>query len=163
MKYDIIIAIDPDVEWSGVATLQPDIRDLETTNLSFPLLLDYLQDVRINAKENKKTILVVVEAGHLIKSNWHLTKYDSKQSAASKGSDAGRNNETGRKIVEMCKHYGLKVTEQVPLRKYWKGPNGKISHEELKRFSTLKKKRTNQEERDAALIAWVHANLPIRV
>jgi len=30
-------------------------------------------------------------------------------------------------------------------------------------FTNLEKKKTNQEERDAALIAWGYANLPIKM
>ena len=40
MKHDNIIAIDPDKEKSGVAFLKRSTRQLELTNLAFPLLLD---------------------------------------------------------------------------------------------------------------------------
>jgi hypothetical protein len=42
----------------------------------------------------------------------------------------------------------------------WNGKDGKITHEELAAFTGLKG-RTNQEERDAALIAWNYAGFPL--
>jgi hypothetical protein len=65
-------------------------------------------------------------------------------------------------IVEMCKHYGIEAVEQRPLQKHWRGKDGKITHEELASFTGIMGK-TNQEGRDAALLAWVCAGLPIRL
>ena len=178
-KYDIIIAIDPDVEKSGVAFLEVATRKLDVSSLTFPQLLDYLQWAKSKTvysettfmaegmtkpvakiQEGKKTI-IVVEAGWLNRSNWHLKSSDTKRIASAKGNSTGRNHETGRKIVEMAKHYGFEVHEQIPLRKCWKGKDGKITHEELASFTGLMGK-TNQDARDAALLAWTFANLPIR-
>lgn len=162
MKYDNIIAIDPDVEKSGVAHLKPSTRKLEVSNLTFPLLLDYLQRTKeIKDKENE-SLIVVVEAGWIAQANWHLKRGDNVRVASAKGNSAGRNHETGRKIVEMCKHYGIEVLEHFPLRKCWKGKDGKITHEELASFTGIMGK-TNQDARDAALLAWSFANLPIRL
>lgn len=162
MKYDNIIAIDPDVEKSGVAYLKPSTRQLEVSSLTFPLLLDYLQRVKEIRDKNKETLIVVVEAGWITQANWHLKRGDNARVASAKGNSTGRNHETGRKIVEMCKHYGIEVLEHFPLRKCWKGKDGKITHEELASFTGLMG-RTNQDARDAALLAWSFANLPIRL
>lgn len=162
MKYDNIIAIDPDVEQSGVAYLKPSTRQLEVSNLAFPLLLDYLQRAKEIRDKNKESLIVVVEAGWITQANWHLKRGDNARVASAKGNSAGRNHETGRKIVEMCKHYGIEVLEHFPLRKCWKGKDGKITHEELASFTGLMG-RTNQDARDAALLAWSFANLPIRL
>lgn len=162
MKYDNIIAIDPDVEKSGVAYLKPSTRQLEVSTLEFPLLLDYLQRAKSVHEKSKETLIVVVEAGWLTQSNWHLHRGDNLKTASAKGNSAGRNHETGRKIVEMCKHYGIEVLEHFPLRKCWKGKDGKITQEELSSFTGLTG-RTNQDARDAALLAWSFANLPIRI
>lgn len=162
MKYDNIIAIDPDVTKSGVAYLKTSTRQLEVSNLTFPQVLDYLQHAKNVREEAKETLLVVVEAGWRIKSNWHLHRGDNVRTASAKGNSAGRNHETGRKIVEMCNHYGIEVLEHLPLKKMWKGPDGKITHEELAHFTGLMG-RTNQDARDAALLAWSVANFPIRM
>ena len=161
-KYDNIIAIDPDVEKSGVAYLKKATRQLEVSNLTFPQLLDYLQHTKKVRDEEKESLIVVIEAGWLIQSNWHLLHKDTKAVAAAKGNSTGRNHETGRKIVEMCKHYGIEVLEHFPLKKSWKGKDGKITHEELASFTGLTG-RTNQDARDAALLAWNFAGLPIRL
>lgn len=160
MKYDNIIAIDPDKDKSGVAFLKPTTRQLEVTNLAFPLLLDYLKHAQSIQTETRETFVVVVEAGWMVrKSNFH----DAQGHRAEKiAKDVGANHETGRKIIEMCKHYGIEVVQHAPLVKCWKGKDRKITHEELASFTGLMG-RTNQDARDAALLAWVFAGLPIRL
>jgi hypothetical protein len=160
-KYDIIIAIDPDVDKSGVAFLEVATRKLEVSALSFPQLLDYLQFVRREKQTAEQLkVAVVVEAGWLNAiSNYH-TAPGRKGQRISK--NVGANHETGRKIIEMCRHYGMEAVEQPPLKKCWKGKDGKITHEELSYFTGLTGK-TNQEGRDAALLAWVYAGLPVRI
>ena len=76
--------------------------------------------------------------------------------------DVGANHETGRKIIEMCEHYGIEVLPHIPLVKCWKGKDRKITHEELASFTGIMG-RTNQDVRDAALLAWTFAGLPIRI
>ena len=162
MKYDNVIAVDPDVDKSGVAYLRVATRELEVTNLSFPDLLDYLNYADGECKNANQTLVVVVEAGWLNQSNWHVRSKDNVRIASAKGNSTGRNHEVGRKIVEMCRHYGIDVVEKKPLVKCWKGPGGKITQEELNSFTGLAG-RNNQDARDAALLAWEFANLPIRV
>lgn len=160
MKFDNIIGIDPDKEKSGVAFLKPKTRQLEVTNLTFPMLLDYLQHAKKVRDESGESLVVVVEAGWMnAKSCFHTAQGKSAEKIAK---DVGANHETGRKIVEMCKHYGIEVVQHIPLVKCWKGKDRKITHEELASFTGLTG-RTNQDARDATLLAWVFANLPIRV
>lgn len=161
-KIDIIIAIDPDVEKNGVAYLNCENKNLEISTLSFPELLDYLRYVQRCAETTQKHLVVVVEAGYMNKGNWHLNPKDTKAAAAAKGNHAGRNHETARKIVEMCKHWQMEVKEVKPLEKCWKGKDRKITHEELARFTGVMG-RTNQKGRDAALLAWVYAGFSIRL
>ena len=115
-RTDIIIAIDPDVERSGVAVLDTSARTIKAMTMTFPELMEYL-----SSQQGRGDTLVVVEAGWLNQSHWHLTAKDSARMAAAKGNAAGRNHETGRKIVEMARHYGLAVKEAKPLRKCWRG------------------------------------------
>ena len=164
-KPHIIIAIDPDAELNGIATLTVNTRKLELRSLSFPETLDYLLYIKRQCEVTNTPYIVVVEAGWLNKGNWHLVKAESHARAAAKGNSVGRNHETGRKLVEMCQHWQIPHDTQKPLilrikgRNIWKGKDGKITHEELSAFATIPT-RTNQEERDAALIAWQYANLP---
>lgn len=161
-KYDVVIGIDPDVDKSGVAYVEPESRILEAMSLTFADLLDYLQELRDILTERGQTFVVVIEAGWLNKAHWHVGKGGSAARSAAIGNHTGRNHEVGRKIVEMCRHYGIEVVEQPPLRKMWKGKDSKITHEELQIFTGITDK-TNQETRDAALIAWEYAGLPIRI
>ena len=123
------------------------------------MLIEYIRQVyRTNLG---KSIAVVVEASWHKTHNWHLNRRDTLGIAAKKGYDEGRNHEAGRKIIEMLNYYGIEVIEKEPLRKIWKGPDGKITHTEITAITGWDKKRSNQEERDAMLLAWDRSGLPI--
>ena len=159
-----IIAVDPDVERSGVAALDVRTRHIELFAFPFPVLMEYLRDTRESDKITGVKTIVVVEAGWINKPNWHLTAKDSARIAAAMGNRTGRNHETGRKIVEMARHYGLAVKEAKPLRKCLRGKDGKITHEELamqlsRRGINGLGKTSCQDARDAAWLAVVHSNL----
>lgn len=163
-KYDFIIGVDPDVDKSGFALLQTESKELlDVRSIYFPQLIEEIRGNNNGFKLMGKTLLVVVEAGWLNSSNWHINSHDTKQQAASKGNAVGRNHETGRKIIECLRYYGIEVEEVKPLSKHWHGREGKITHDELEYFTKGLPRKTNQEARDAALIAWSFANLPIRV
>lgn len=156
MKYLYYIGIDPDVEKSGFALLNRETRELTLESLTFPQLLNRL----VQAKASGEPTQVVVEAGWLNQGNWHIRYTDNKGQAAKKGYQVGRNHEAGMKIVEVAKFFGFEVVEQRPLRKCWKGKDGKITAEELAAFTGYTK-RSNQDARDSALLVWHAANLPI--
>ena len=164
---DVVIGIDPDVDKSGCAFWEIKSRKLEVSTLSFADLMDYLLYVKRQGELTGKTFRVIIEAGWLNKSNWHLSPKDSKQSAAAKGNATGRNHETGRKIAEMCDHWQIpyELIKPLPLKvggiNLWKGKDGKITQKELTAFTGIFG-RTNQEGRDAALIAWTWAGLPVK-
>ena len=82
---DIIIAIDPDVERSGVAVLDTRSRRIELHTFPFPVLMDYLRDWKEAQDITHEPVRVVVEAGWLNKAHWHLTARDTARQAAAKG------------------------------------------------------------------------------
>ncbi len=159
----MIIGIDPDVDKSGIAILLCDTNTITVDSLKFPLLLDRINECNINCQTFGNELIVIVEAGWLVSTHYHLKSKDNARISAAKGNSVGRNHEVGRKIVEMCQHWGIKVIEQRPLRKHWRGKDGKITHEELSYFISGLPTRTNQEMRDACLLAWCEAGFPIRV
>ena len=161
-KADYIIGIDPDTDKSGVAQLRVAGREMDAFSNSFPELLDYLQRMAQVQHRTGMKVLVVVEASWRISTNWHTKRGESVRTVARKGKDAGRCHEVGRKIVECARYYGLEVKEQLPLKKIWKGPDGKITHDEISVFIRMGA-RSNQETRDAALLAWNEAGFPIRI
>lgn len=164
----MIIGIDPDCDKSGVATLNIHTRNMKVECMSFSTLLEYLQAL----KTTDMIITIYVEAGWLKSTaNFHKGYYD-KNGVYHKNSDKvnenisnrnGRNHETGRKIIEMIKYYGLNSIECYPLVKCWSGKDGKITQREIIQFIPDFPKVSNQEMRDAALIAWDKAGFPIRV
>ena len=161
-RANIIIGIDPDCEKNGISQLDTSSNELEIFSFSFPELIDYLMRMADYQHRMSKKVVVVVEASWKISHNWHIYQRDSKGTIARKGKDAGRCHEVGRKIAECARHYGLEVVEKLPLKKIWKGEDGKITHEEIAAFIHMPS-RSNQEQRDAALLAWDYAGLPIRL
>lgn len=166
-RVDAVIAIDPDAEKNGVAHLQREGRALEVFTMTFPELLEYLRYTHSQATAMGKNLLVLIEAGWLNKTHWHVGYKDSAQAAAAKGNSVGRNHETGRKIAEMCAYWNIPHELIKPLAlkvggvNLWRGREGKISAEELAAITGLRT-RTNQEARDAALLAWQWMSFPVR-
>ncbi len=150
---------------SGFARLDVPERSITTRALAFPDLIDRLAEERDCALRDGRRLLCVVEAGWLNASNWHVHGRTPSHLAAQIGNGVGRNHEPGRKIVEMARHLGLEVEERRPLPLkafHWKGRGGKITQQELAAI-TGKKWRCCQDERDAALLAWVAAALPLKL
>ena len=157
------IGIDPDVEKNGVAIVEKETRHLECAALTFAQTLDYLQWVAKRAAESGASVKVYVEAGWMNRTNWHLKKWDNRGQVVAKGVSQGRNEQVSRLLGEMCEAYGMQWQFLKPFRKVWNGKDRKITHEELCAVTGLVYGRTNQEMRDAALIAWVSAGLPVRI
>lgn len=160
MKYDFIIGIDPDSEKNGVAIVSPAIRLLNTQCLTFAETIAALQGYKRKAEIFNQKFIVVIEAGWLNRSNWHT--HGNAKLAAAIGRSTGMNHQTGILLAQMCDYYKIPYHLQKPLKKCWKGKDGKITHAELKAFTGIEG-RTNQEQRDAALLAWVAAGLPIKI
>lgn len=161
MKYNTIIAIDPDTEKSGVALLDLKRNEVEASAMPFPELLDMLRDVSMWTTPCK----VVIEGGWLIpKSNFRAI-YGSLGEKIAK--NVGANHETGRKIVEMLAHWGIEHEVIHPLKKCWKGKDGKITLAELnsllRGMGIREMGRCNQDMRDAMLIALTYSGLPMRM
>lgn len=160
MKYDFIIGIDPDCEKNGVAIVSPATRLLNCECLTFAETIAGLRGYKYRAEVLKQNFIVVIEAGWLNRSNWHT--HGNAKLAAAIGRSTGMNHQTGILLAQMCDYYKIPYKLQKPLKKCWKGKDGKITHAELKAFTGIEG-RTNQEERDSALLAWCEAGLPIKI
>lgn len=156
----IIIGIDPDIDKSGFCLLDPKAKLVSVMVYDFPSLMRFFQK-QAECKEIETTVVVEASWMHN-KTNWHLSPRDPKRIIAAKGYSVGQNHQTGKLICEMARAYGLKVVEHIPLVKCWKGKDRKITDAEIKAFMPIQG-RTNQESRDAALLAWTFAGLPIRI
>lgn len=146
----LIIGIDPDVDKSGVCEWNKGKKELRLQTLTFFQLFEYLSLNRLEID------LVKIESGWK-NANQKFRPAKNIATAGRMGANVGANLETGKKIVEMCKHLGLPYREVKPFKKFWKGLDGKITHDELQaqlRFRGLPEiiGRTNQEQRDSALI-----------
>lgn len=165
-KYDMVIGIDPDIDRSGYVMVKTATGEVVTaTDWDLAHLFGMLEADKEYCKIQGLSLVVVVEAAYLAsKHNWHLGGgYMSIPIAANIGYKTGRNHETGRAIIEFCRFLDIDVVAQTPLRKLWKGKDKKITHEEITKITNWNKKRSNPEVRDALLIAWNYAGLPIRL
>jgi len=140
VRHSTLIGIDPDVDKNGVCVFERKKREMKLYNLTFFELFDLLKTFADTPTK------VVVEAGWLNKSNWHLNNADSKRVAAAKGKNTGENHETGRKIVEMCEYLKLDHALIRPTRR-------KLNSEQFKAYTGYSK-RTNPEQRDAAMLVF---------
>ena len=161
MNYKIIIAIDPDVEKSGVSVLYKVDKSVESCNKTLRELISFLRNYAM-LDDVENNLIVLVEGGYLNEGNYHLRAYINNKYASRIGHDIGRNHQVALDIIEIIKSCGLQVKVVRPLRKCWKGADGKITHAELERVAekngySLTKKRTNQDERDAILLSLVYA------
>ncbi len=162
MKPTYIIGIDPDTDKSGVALLDTTTRNIIPQVMTFPTLIKYFHNVA-DTLPRERTV-IVVEASWTTAHNFHLLPTDSKAVAAKKNYHVGCNHQIGKCIVMLAETYGLNVVLQRPLRKLWSGKDRKITHEEIITVTGADHiKRTNQEVRDAMLLAWYHAGFPIRL
>lgn len=167
-RADIYIGIDPDVKKSGVAFLERYTRTLAIYEFGFFELFEFLCDKKRRLDMTGLKVRVILEGGWLNESNWHLqaaARYVRQplNRAAAIGYNTGENHRTGKLIGEMCQFIGVECNIVKPLQKCWHGKEGKITHAELEYLTGMKLKRTNQDGRDAALLAWVAAGFPVRV
>lgn len=156
---DVVIGIDPDNTKSGVGIVHKTTAEVQTQTATFSELLSLLTD----KQETGTRFGVVIEGGWLTTSNWHTTSRMTARKAAAIGRSVGMNHQTGILLTEMCEVMGLKYYVVPPLRKYWRGPDGKITQKELQCVVGDKNKlpRMSQDQRDAVLLAWVYSGLSL--
>lgn len=163
--YLLVIGIDPDVDGSGVGVVVKK-NEIRKHQFTLPQLVDFLKDT-YNEVGPDYPMMVVIEAGWMNKGNYHL-KNKGQHHASKIGEQIGRNHEVGRQIGAFCEYNNIPFEFVPPLRKCWKGKDGKISHEELQDLMEGSvmfpyKGRTNQETRDAILLAMTHSGIPLRI
>ena len=156
----VYVGVDPDVARNGVARLGGDGR-IDIRLLSFAEAVEYVVGEHRRCVDGRGDLLAVIEAGWFNKGNYHLSRWDGKQASAAKGVAVGRNFEVGMLMGEMLGHAGVPFEFVRPLRKRWAGKDRKITQAELEEVTGQRLPRTNQEGRDAALLAWVRAGMPV--
>ena len=158
-----IVAIDPDIKKNGIAVIDRESRSMELYHLPFP---ETLELVRRLHEKRPKPFAVFVEAGWMNRGNWHITesrngKFSPSAYAAAVGQGTGEGHAVSKLLLACFEYEEIPSRPIRPLRKCWKGPDRKITHDELmKELVTYhikhSIKRTNPETRDAALLALVN-------
>lgn len=170
-KPEFIIGIDPDVEKNGIAFLDTSDKSfgfIKATSFTETIML--IHEVSQTARSMGEAIVMVIEDSDST-TNWHLKslaeskiKLESKlRKAAAIGHGSGMCHATQRHLEEIAHAFEVEVVKIKPLKKTWMGKDGKITHDELAQFVPNLPETTNQEGRDAALLAWNYAELPIRI
>lgn len=156
---DVVIGIDPDNERSGVGVVNKRTMAVQTVKATFSELLAILKQYQ----EAGTRCAVVIEGGWLRTTNWHTVPGMTARKAAAIGRSVGMNHQTGILLTEMCDSMGLRYDVVPPLRKYWRGADGKITQDELQCVVGDENKlpRMSQDQRDAVLLAWVYSGLSL--
>lgn len=151
-KNRVYVGIDPDRDKSGFAIYFRRDKSLVLKNLTFFEIMGELKRLSTpelcgySTEDYPAPLKVFIEAGWLNKSHWHTREWDNKSVASRIAACTGANHETGKKIVEMCEYMNISYTLIRPTQ-------SKTTQEY---FKTLTKypKRTNSEQRDAAMLVW---------
>ena len=173
----LLVGIDPDTKASGWAVIDLSDRTVHLETISFLRVLDQLNffaDLcRLNEYRGDKECAYrfVVEDIWTVAHNWHASARDNRQTISKKGYHIGRCSMVGQLIYEAIGAHFFPRIAQPPLRKVWRGADGKITHLELLELCEKhdlilppsKQKQTNQEERDALLLALHNISTPIKL
>lgn len=141
----IKIGIDPDLEKNGYALMVND-KIVALDNLPF---FDLCERLRVHNQKSTR-LMVVIEGGWLIKkSNWHRAKGLTAEHQAAKSQriakNVGENHAAGKLIVAWCER--MKIPHEIVK------PKGKVDQDHFRKLTGWVG-RTNQEQRDAALLIW---------
>lgn len=139
----LIVGIDPDVDKNGVSAWNVKSKSFEfITSMTLHELISYI------AGNQQKIKTVVVEAGWLNNSNFHLNKQNSIRAAAKTGENTGRNSQRGIDIVEIMEWFGVPCRLQKPLS------NNTWKKDELMFKKITGVKGGNPEMRDSAMLVF---------
>lgn len=171
----LLIGIDPDTKASGWALIDLSDRTVHLETLPFmdilALLTEWRREVDDHYLDESYSYRFVVEDIWTVAHNWHVSARDNRQTISKKGYHIGRCSMVGQLIYEAIGAHFFPRIAQPPLRKVWRGADGKITHPELLELCEKhdlilppsKLKQTNQEERDALLLALHHIATPIKL
>lgn len=147
----IVVGIDPDVQKSGVSIFDIENREVSVYAYTFAECIARLNELKAEYGD----VEVFVEGGWLNeKSNFHKVFGRAGERIAK---NVGANHQVGKLLIEMCEYNKIKVEAVKPLKKHWKGKDGKITNGELQyilKFEKweMKTKEMNQDKRDSVLI-----------
>lgn len=171
----LLVGIDPDTKASGWAVIDLSDRTVHLETLPFmdilALLTEWRREVDDHYLDESYSYRFVVEDIWTVAHNWHVSARDNRQTISKKGYHIGRCSMVGQLIYEAIGAHFFPRIAQPPLRKVWRGADGKITHPELLELCEKhdlilppsKLKQTNQEERDALLLALHHIATPIKL
>lgn len=171
----LLVGIDPDTKASGWAVIDLSDRTVHLETLPFmdilALLTEWRREVDDHYLDEAYSYRFVVEDIWKVAHNWHVSPRDNRQTISKKGYHIGRCSMVGQLIYEAIGAHFFPRIAQPPLRKVWRGADGKITHPELLELCEKhdlilppsKQKQTNQEERDALLLALHNISTPIKL
>ena len=171
----LLVGIDPDTKASGWAVIDLSDRTVHLETLPFmdilAILTEWRREVDDHYLDEAYSYRFVVEDIWRVAHNWHVSPRDNRLTISKKGYHIGRCSMVGQLIYEAIGAHFFPRIAQPPLRKVWRGADGKITHPELLELCEKhdlilppsKQKQTNQEEHDALLLALHHIATPIKL
>ena len=146
MTEQILIGIDPDVNKSGVCILRncniTKRLTMQLYDVDFTILIKMLTTIN---SEYEQELIVFIECGFLNKSNWHLRPGDKAKYGSKIGTKIGANHQVSKLLIEHCRYNEIQYREIRPGK-------SKLTHKEFSTVTGFEYARTNQEQRDAAML-----------
>ena len=144
VKSRYIVGIDPDCKKSGLATY-------ENGNLIWLDNFDLIQYIDYCIKVQDQDITFVIEDANLISSLYHRNKKGNPSVQHKISESIGANKQRATDLIEIAKHFGIKVITQKPRKGNW--AKKKPMFEKVTKW----KGRSNPETRSAAFFGYFYA------
>ena len=146
IKTKYVIGIDPDCKKSGVAVFV-DGEMSHITNMDLLRYTEYCITFR-----DRDDVTFVIEDGNLISGLYSRNKFGNKAVQHKISERVGANKQRATDLIDIAKHYGIKVVRQKPRKGNW------ADKKEMFQKVTGWKGQSNPETRSAAFFGYIYAN-----
>lgn len=146
MKTKYVIGVDPDCKKSGVATFE-DGKLVSLHNLDLLTFIGVCNDW-----VGVEDVTFVIEDGNLISGLYHRNTNRNKAVQHKISECVGANKQRATDLIDIAKHYGIKVVTQKPRKGNWSDKT-----ETFQKWTGWNK-QSNPETRSAAFFGYMYAN-----
>ena len=148
MKTEYVVGIDPDCKKSGLACFKNG-KLIDLDNYSLVMFTDYCKEL---SEEDNSNVTFVIEDGNQISGLYSRNKFGNQAVQHKISERVGANKQRATDLIEIAKHYGIKVVAQKPRKGNW--ADKKQMFEKVTGWN----KQSNPETRSAAFFGYMYAN-----